>query len=121
MNPIKAGEAIIAIGEAVAPKTVQVAEEAAQALLRDTPFGRSLEAATRVGVKVAPSVSEEAADLLARAQKPVAELLPVASKNDPGIVFFTIWNYWGPHDSTPWPQAVHDLLSKTVRKLDGKD
>jgi hypothetical protein len=159
MNIVKAGETIIAVGEALAPKSTQVAEEAARALLHDS-FGQTMEAASRAGVKLAPTVSEEASALLARAQKPAAELIPVASNNDLGIGFISLGGHlppeaieeylakanamkagpsslnwtdtglphssdftidWGPHDSTPWPQAVHDLFSKTLRKLDGKD
>ena len=90
MNPIKTGEAIVTVGEALAPKTVKAAEEAAHALLGDTAIGRALTGATGAGEKLAKTASEEASELLSLAKAPIPSLASAAAKGDHSIGFLSL-------------------------------
>jgi hypothetical protein len=63
MNLIKTGETVVAIGEAVAPETAAAAERAAEKLLGSTGLN-ALTAAGDEGVRVTPTLEEEARELL---------------------------------------------------------
>ena len=117
MNPLKLGETILSVAEAVAPQGTRAAEKAAAILLNETALGRGLLPEAERGAALAPSLADEAAALLSRRQSAVVRPLLAAGRPDSSFRFISA--------AKPDPSyAVTNLggsFSKQASLLDAKN